>query len=553
MRNKILLIASIICAMTAKSVYADPSFAINNTTSFYLFNKDRAAGCPEVVAPGQLGTSSAAWCGFVACATKDFDADKGCLENNNDYSALVEGGYATWFSISFGNHVATVPDGNIYQASYDANGKFILDYKNITQKYSAGPNAGQPVTLAKVMSYSTGPALRGVNVSGLEYDGTFLDAMYQHPDLPDIRYFVQQGMNTVRLPIRWEFVLGTKGNFVESHDPMSTTVNTMYLNSVYDTLEKYLASGVTVIVDLHNYMRFCPTGAAIGQANEPTDAVKNNCQIVTSDQLAYVWDILANKFADLGKKYPNQLIFELMNEPFADFSNQNQILNSADLLAAEVAAVKAIRSHGLDNLILLSGNYWDPFHGWVDQSPQPGAVVNGDVFTAEKLTAAGINDLSHIGIDMHQYLDQDYSGRSEVCQTYSSYQDFKEKMHFNVNGVDIFGNWVKANNMKVFLGEFGAADNETCRQDMGYLLQYVNEHAYDATKPNDGGFIGWTAWRANRHGDQGFSNFNFLQAADGTVYGATGQPGNGLGIVQGHGNGLMDDFFANYLTKSGAK
>lgn len=538
----------LLSAVSAPALASSPSFPINNRTSFYLYNKDPSPGCPQVVAPGQLATSSSYWCGFVACATKEFDSNKGCLENNSDYSALVEGGYATWFSISFSEHKATVPEGNIYQANYEPNGNFTLDYKNLTQKYSAGPNAGRVVTLGKVMTYSTGPALRGVNLSGLEYDGTFLDAMYQHPDLPDIRYFVQQGMNTIRLPIRWEFILSTKNNLVESYDPISPTINTMYLQSVYDTIEKYLANGVTVVIDLHNYMRFCPTGTSIGQANEPTDAVKNDCKIMKSDELAYIWDVLAKKFTDLGKKYPHHLIFELMNEPFADFSNQNQILNSDELFNAEVAAVKVIRNQGLNNLILLSGNYWDPFHGWVDQAPN-NRVPNGAVFTAEKLKAAGIQDLSNIGIDVHQYLDFDFSGRNAVCQSFTSYQDFKEKMHFDVNGVDIFGNWVKANHMKMFLGEFGAADNDTCRQDLGYLLRYVNEHAYDANKPNDGGFIGWTAWRANRHGDRGFADFNFLQATDGTVYGAAGTPGNGLGIVQGHGNNLMNNFFANYLSK----
>lgn len=542
------------------NLYADtPTFTFKNTTSFYLNPKDPGAGCPTVqIAPGADINSTSYWCGFVACATKDYDKEKGCLEKNSDKSGLTEGGYATWFSISFGEKSCTVPDGNIYECKLN-NGSLSFLYKNITQKYSHGPKQGQSVELSKPSTYNKGPRYRGVNVSGLEYDGTFLDAMYQHPDLPDIRYFVDKGMNTIRLPIRWEFLLSTDGkNHIESQDPVSPYVNSMYLDSVYDTVEKYLSGGVAVDLDLHNYMRFCKAGSDVGQANEPTDPIANNCDVMDSKQLAYIWGVIAKRFEKVANQYPDLMMFEIMNEPytFVDKDGKpvpNQTIKTEDLFKSEVAAVKEIRKYAKNNYILLSGNYWDPLHGWVNETPIAGDVPNGTVFTASKLQAEGI-DVSRIIIDMHQYFDYNYSGTHKECKNFASYNEFKQVLALeDVTGTDIFGKWMKDNNMKVFLGEFGASDDNICKQDLDYMLRYVDEHTYDESKPNDGGFIGWTAWRANRHGGgEGFAPFNFLQDADYTVYGAAGSKESspaGTGIARGQGNSLMDSIFNKYLNR----
>lgn len=87
------------------------------------------------------------------------------------------------------------------------------------------------------------------------------------------------------------------------------------------------------------------------------------------------------------------------------------------------------------------------------------------------------------------------------------------------------------------LTEFGAAYNPTCVQDMTWMMQYLNQNAYNANDPahNQGGFIGWTAWRANRH-LSGDAFFNALQAENPNVSGGNGSSG---GIVQGEANAYV--------------
>lgn len=550
-------------AISNANYAAGPPFTIKNNSSFYLMNNDASnhPNCPLKIAPGQTATIPDHWCGFLSCATSNYDEKQGCMEwVSIDHSqGLTQGGYATWFSISPGTNLCNIASTNAYLCSYNnAGGNFNLGYATIVQKYSAGPMNGQTVVLPPVRTFSSGPLLRGINISGMEYDGTFLDALYQRADIPDMLYFVQQGMNTIRFPIRWEFLLAdSETNLVENHNPTNPTINMMYMQSIIDSTKNYLDSGLYVIIDLHNYMRFCDSGTDIGQGNEPTFPVEtpqkpSTCRVVTSAQLSYIWGILADKLAPLARQYPQHLIFGLMNEPFSIKGESKQEITTPDLFDAEIAAVIAIRNKGLLNPIILSGNYWDPLHGWTNFTPYPGDAnypPNGQVFTADKLAEKGITNLDNIYLEVHQYFNSNYSGTTPDCVQYSSYDDFKQKL-----GLTDFPAWMKKNHMKVILSEFGASTNAACKQDLNYMLRFVTENTYNSTKSEDGGFIGWTAWRANRHtGSTGFAPFNYLQDSNFDVYGAQGyesNPPNGTGIVKGMGNELMNSIFANYLTSS---
>lgn len=542
-----------------------PSGILTNNSPFHFFLKYTGylSRCPKTINPGQT-TGIVGQCGYLVCATNQYDQNNGCQEFvTNGSSKLTDGGYLAYVSLAWAGGLSPQSctigaNWYPYACNWDPNSNNLnFSYKSIEQAYSAGKHEGQKVKLGNISNYQQGPAFRGINISGLEYDGTFLDALFQMPDLPDMLYFSKQGMNTVRLPIRWEFLISEQGDAVTSIDPMSPTVNSMYMNAIYDVAQKYLQSGLTVDLDLHNYMRFCSAGIAIGQGNEPTDAGSPNspCVLVNANQLAYIWGVIATKFQPLAQEYPHQLIFGLMNEPFSIDNNPDQALKVKDLFADEVAAIKTIRGYGLQNLILLSGDYWDPLHGWTNGQTEnlpAGDLPNGEVFTAANLQTAGIHDLSNIAIEMHQYFDSNWSGTHPTCQQFNSYDDFKQKLALeDSHGNDIYGNWLKANNMKVFLSEFGAADNPTCQQDVNYMLQFVTEHAYNSATPANGGFIGWTAWRANKHGYTGFSPFNFLQTENDDVYGDNGtkEYQQGYGIAPGQDVPLMTEVFSNYLQK----
>ena len=417
-------------------------------------------------------------------------------------------------------------------------------YESVTQLYSSGPNKGKPVYIPAVTNYEEAPFYRGIALSGMEYPGTFEDAVAQRPDLADVRYFAAVGMNFVRLPIRAEFI-------VPDPNDKENLVNMIYLGAVYDTVRKYVSSGLTVELDLQNSMRFCPNGGGLGKVGNVFDPVNTHCTILTADQLAHIWNLILTahlsipgiagsvQFTDLTARYPERLMFGVMNQPFDD--SPAQPLSTADVFQAEVAAAKVIQAVAPKDIILLSGNGWGSLRNWM--SPTSG---NAQAFTLSALKAQGL-DVSKIAIAVQQFFDWSYDGRNQVCNHYANYLAFEEDIGvLDGAGTDIFGAWVKANSMPVFLNGLGGAAtladgtvNTDCRQDIIWMLQYVDTHAYDNKQPQNGGFVGWALWHANRNND-GLYHFNFLQQADPTVYG-------GNGILQGPGNELMSSVISKYL------
>lgn len=539
-------------AVCASHAALADGFTFTNNSPYYLYEVNKDAGCPggnysAPIKPGDTVTSTASWCGFDACTTGGNDEgpgfnSSGCLEAaKNGAAPSTQGGYATWFSLSQWSGCAGIAASNPYTCRLSGT-SFNLDFTPITQVYSAGTDSGKPVSVVDAKAFS-GMPYRGINISGLEYDGTFGDALYQKPDVPEVQYFLDQGMNTVRLPIRWEFVLSDDANHLaESHDPSNVQVNTQYMDAVRDTLSKLLkgsgnaGKGMKVIVDLHNYMRFCNTGAEEGQSNEPT-TVSKACRIVTAAEMAYIWKTLTIQLEDLLKAYPDQLAFGLMNEPNSDSVNP---ITTQQVFDNEVAAYQAIRGYQASNslaknLIIFSGNGWDPMHDWTSG--------NGKVFTKEAFAKAGIEvDTDNVALEMHQYFDSNYSGLSSTCNTYTDINDFATKLN-----ITDLPQWLKDNHLRAMVTEFGgSASDPTCATDMNYLLDFMTSNAY--TADNKGGFYGWTAWRVNRHGPA--SDFNYLQQSNYNVYGALGTQASspaGTGITMGAANALMQRVFAPHL------
>lgn len=512
-----------------------------NQTSDLWLNRapGQPASCPAVIAPKEsvdLGTSNY-YCGYDICSSKIFDEQQGCEEKVG--SSFGQGGYASY--ISFNPQVQSAADfckldDNIHincNIKKTSNGFAMseITYRSIIQK----DKNQVPVELGPINRYSQIP-FRGVNISGLEYDGTYLDALYQQPDLPDAQYFVKQGMNTIRLPIRWEFLVHDQAdNNMVSTNPNSNNLNMIYINTIHDTVRKYLESGLNVILDLHNYMRFCNTGPDYGQNNEPTEEDSPNCQVIDANgsgvELSGVWSKIATQFSDLGKKYnnkaKNQLIFELMNEPYSDEGE----FTTLNLFKDEVKAVQAIRDQGLNNWIFLAGTHWTGFHSWTTEQDNIGQI-NSKIFTRENFDKYIPNN-KYIGVDLHQYFDSNFSGLHRECM---DPEEFKVKV--NLNSVI---NWSKYNNIPFILGEFGASAQSNCEIDMNYLLQNLSSNPY---LEGNGGFMGWAAWRANRN--LGPNENNTLNAANPNVY-CLSDGTQCQGIKQGDSNSLVADILSRYL------
>lgn len=183
---------------------------------------------------------------------------------------------------------------------------------------------------------------------------------------------------------------------LERMTPLETGLGATFNETHFDFFKEAVdyvtvTKGAYAILDPHNYMRYNDpssqpySGSVIGNTSDETAA--------TTEQFAAFWGELAARFADNEK-----VIFGLMNEPHD--------METELVLANNQAAIDAIRDAGANNLILMPGNSWSGGHAWNEDY---GAQPNSEVM--HKF----VDPLNNTAIDVHEYLDEDYSGSHQEC------------------------------------------------------------------------------------------------------------------------------------------
>ena len=282
---------------------------------------------------------------------------------------------------------------------------------------------------------------RGVNLASAEFGadvwggGTFpgtYGSTYIYPSISEADYYIAKGMNTFRIPFRWERLQRTLNGTLDATESsnLTTTVNGL------------TAKGAYVIIDPHNYGRYM------------TNIIGSTA--VTNANFADFWTKLANLL-----KGNSRVIFAVMNEPH-DMTSTEAWVTSAN------AAISAIRSTGATQLILVQGYHWSGAHAW----------SRSDVYgTANAVAMLYIADSGHnFAYEVHQYLDADFPGTSDQCQSTT----------IGSQSLQNFTDWLTAHNFKGFLSEFGGGRNSTCYAAISDELNHIKQH------PNQ--YLGWTYW-----------------------------------------------------------
>lgn len=328
----------------------------------------------------------------------------------------------------------------------------------------------------------------GVNLAGLEFgsmlspsvipDLSAKNAQKSTSDLNDTQTFIQQGINTIRLPLSWSYLQNEGAGVGE--------INTQdYYNSyVRPALRSLTQAKVNTIVDLHTYMRYpkfgeqysgcgggaCPDGTLITDENVYKDIWLKLYTLIKQDP-------------QINQQY---ILLDLVNEP-VDVPDDK-------VFTIQASVIKALRSAGFEGYILVEGNSWSGLHSWLSYqwSGSDGKTyTNASLFSRENFARAGINDLSKIIINVHQYLDSNYSGTSNDCQ-----QNIwtEGDNGFNLNA---FVNYLQQNQLKAMVTEFGAGQNaSSCSAPLHDFMQYLQDNS---AQNKEYGFAGWTIWSSG-HG-----------------------------------------------------
>lgn len=141
-------------------------------------------------------------------------------------------------------------------------------------------------------------------------------------------YFVdigEAGFDAVRVPIRWS-------KYTDVHEPY--TIQNMIFDRIDWVIEQAFANDLAVIINVHHF-------DAIMQMPEGQSA-----------RLAGIWRQIAERYQD----YPNDLYFEILNEPHEKLDNElwNQIFPES---------LAEIRKTNPERYVIIGGDQWNSLNG----------------------------------------------------------------------------------------------------------------------------------------------------------------------------------------------
>ncbi|KAI1167242.1 glycoside hydrolase family 5 protein [Nemania serpens] len=257
----------------------------------------------------------------------------------------------------------------------------------------------------------------GINLSVAEfgqgkYPGLWGKDFY-FPDNTAISTLRSQGYNIFRVAFAMERLVPTQ---------LTNPADANYLKNLTATVNYITSNGAYAILDPHNYGRY--------YSNIMTDTAG----------FSSFWKTLATAF-----KSNDKVIFDTNNE-YHDI-DQTLVFN------LNQAAITAIRAAGANSqYIFAEGNSWSAAMAW--------ATTNDNL----KQLKDPANKLVY---EMHQYLDSDNSGTSDVCVSAT----------IGAERVASATNWLRQNGKIGILGEFAGGNNTQCKSAITGLLNHLKQNS----------------------------------------------------------------------------
>ncbi|WP_144961778.1 glycoside hydrolase family 5 protein [Pseudomonas oryzihabitans] len=264
--------------------------------------------------------------------------------------------------------------------------------------------AAMPVAQAATRDFPTD--LVGLNFSGAGFAPHVLPGKpgtnYFFPDAGHYRRWAAKGIRVIRFPVIWERLQPTLG---QPLDPA-------YAKLIDQTLDNAKRYRMSVILDLHNYMRY--RGQVIGSAAVPYSAYA---------------DVL-RRIAQRWHEHPALAAYDIMNEPH-DAVEQWPV--------AAQHGIDAVREVDRARPLLIEGNGWSSSYLW----PRYNAKLLGLKDPADNLIYSA-----------HVYFDNDGGGK----YLKKDMTDFDPDV--GIRRVEPFITWLKQHGKRGHIGEFGVPDND---------------------------------------------------------------------------------------------
>lgn len=247
-------------------------------------------------------------------------------------------------------------------------------------------------------------------------------------DVPmDIRYFSimkQAGFKCVRLPVRFSDYVDRTSNY---------TIDEAFMQKIDSYLNEAIAQDLTVILDLHHFTEIMENPSA----NE--------------DCLLQIWNQLSIRYKD----YPDNLIFEVLNEPTGNLDSNTWNNFLADTVAA-------IRKNDKKHYLIVGGASFNSIDS-LDSLILPDddkLIVTVHYYEPNEVT-----------FQNNMYIPE-YAYLSNV--TWEGTAKEKQYMHDRLNKAK---SWADDHNVPLFIGEFGVNKNAPRQTRLNWTKAFVKEAA----------------------------------------------------------------------------
>lgn len=269
-----------------------------------------------------------------------------------------------------------------------------------------------------------------INISVAEFGHDLIPGeygkQYTYPTAADLDYVGSKGFELVRVPFKWERLQENLGGPLRDFD----------LGELKRFVQEAADRNIQVILDLHNYGRYMKEGdhRIIGTYG------------IEVRHLADFWKKMAIEFRSL----PNIYGYALMNEPH-DMDPGTSWFEIAQ------AAIYAIREVDTETTIIVGGDSWSSAQRWMTYSDNLKYLYD----PSENLI-----------FEAHVYFDKDNSGTYKY-----TYEGEEAHPYFGIERVQPFMNWLKVNDFRGFIGEYGIPDNdERWLAALDNFLDYLSRH-----------------------------------------------------------------------------
>jgi endoglucanase len=250
----------------------------------------------------------------------------------------------------------------------------------------------------------------GVSLSGAEWASS---ENYPSTDLLD--YYQSKGLILIRLSIMWERLQPSLGGDL---DPNELALLLPFVDAV-------AARNMKVIIDIHNYARY--DGNIIGNGVSIADVTD-------------MWTKLATQLKSKTCIYG----YGIMNEP-------HDMLSSPTWKDIAQGIITGIRTVDQSTTIIVGGDSWSSAERWPSYSDNLKDLVDPN---------------TNLIFEAHCYFDSDASGQyipptDSLGNQLNVYDAEKITTATGVNRVKPFVNWLKTNNLKGFIGEYGVPNDDS--------------------------------------------------------------------------------------------